>query len=442
MMFGVQHLSSCALLLCWAINSQAFDQHRFQGLRGISALNLNRSFSQQSQASDRRGTQGLYGDSAVGLHRNVSQSQVPSRFPSVGHLHDFVQVNSIARRSEQAGLLALCFFGALLLAYLVQPRFLRVLDRFHPGHDDKESEDSGYEPPKMIQEDIQHVQMRLKTPPYPNLDGAIYYLMSTSWTALGLIMFEVYIVIAAFFAILLTLQDDSLSGGSLPLRFLDAFNFSIQTLATIGYGKLLPSSGWGHTIVMVESYMGLVMVAIGGGILFSRVNRPTSCLVFTDVAVVNENDAGQIEISIRMLNQRVSVAWLDARASISVLIQEGQSRSMQKLKLKRDWNPILRGSWMLMHTVDEESPLHGLISSTEVNDNIIALIAFVKGTDSTFYQHLFAHKVYYSTQFRFKHSFAQMVCQEDNMIYVDAKLLSETSDTDDMKGTRSRSYMF
>lgn len=313
---------------------------------------------------------------------------------------------------EQLWLLALLFFGGVSLIALT---FLQRKPQI--------------EVPHQIQEDIANVNIYLKNGSPDFVDAFVYYLMNTSWLVLGLIFFEIYLLVASLFAALMMLQPNSLTVDSRPVRFMDTFNFSIQTLATIGYGVLSPASDWAHTIVIVESYVGLVMNCVGGGILFSRVNRPHSRLVFSDVVAVSQNAKGQTEISVRMLNQRVKSSWLDVNASVSVLIKEGQIRALRQLKLRREWNPILHGAWMLTHTIDDASPLAGLMTADKVNDEkVMALVTFVKGVEATYGQHLHAHRVHYTNQFRFGQGFAQMFEFQDAGIVVDPMLLSTTQD--------------
>jgi|Transcript_123726 inward rectifier potassium channel len=339
---------------------------------------------------------------AVGLNWQHNSSQQAVVIKSTPHHH-----------VEQVWLMAFLFFGGLFLVSLMF---------FH------KNSKTQIKVPHQIQEDIANVNMYLKNESPDFMDAFVYYLMNTSWAVLGMIFFEIYLLIAAFFAVLLMLQPNTLTVDSLPVRFMDAFNFSVQTLATIGYGALSPASDWAHSVVIVESYVGLIIDCVGGGILFSRMNRPTSRLIFSNVVVVSQNTKGQTEISMRMLNQRLKSSWLDVNASISALVLDGQVRALRQLKLRREWTPILHGAWMLTHTIDESSPLAGLISANEVNDKVMALVVFVKGVEATYDQHLHAHCVYYTNQFRFDQRFADLFEFRDDGIVVDAKLLSATED--------------
>jgi inward rectifier potassium channel len=69
-------------------------------------------------------------------------------------------------------------------------------------------------------------------------------------------------------------------------RFFDAFFFSVQTLATIGYGKISPSGFGANTVVAFEALTGLFGFALATGLLFARFSRPNAKILYSEKAVV------------------------------------------------------------------------------------------------------------------------------------------------------------
>eukprot|EP00931_Biecheleriopsis_adriatica_P107908 TRINITY_DN8224_c0_g1_i10.p1 TRINITY_DN8224_c0_g1~~TRINITY_DN8224_c0_g1_i10.p1 ORF type:complete len:143 (-),score=6.41 TRINITY_DN8224_c0_g1_i10:102-530(-) len=132
-----------------------------------------------------------------------------------------------------------------------------------------------------------------------------------------------------------------------------------------------------------------------------------------------------------MLNHRPTSSWLDVHASISAWIQEGNSRRLHPLELNRNWHPILQGSWMLRHTVDEASPLYGLLTCTEANEKLLALVVSIKGVDETYHGHLYENRVYYTNQIAFGKVFADMIEYDKNEIKFDTALISVTEEQSD-----------
>jgi len=73
----------------------------------------------------------------------------------------------------------------------------------------------------------------------------------------------------------------------LPLaRFEDCFFFSVQTLATIGYGKLTPNTRVANFLVAIEALVGLLGLPSSAPLLFARFARPTAKISFSRNALV------------------------------------------------------------------------------------------------------------------------------------------------------------
>ncbi|WP_269460345.1 potassium channel family protein [Polynucleobacter necessarius] len=62
---------------------------------------------------------------------------------------------------------------------------------------------------------------------------------------------------------------------------LDTFFFSVQTMATIGYGRMTPIGSWPNAIVTVEAFFGIVYSALTTGLAFARFTRPTAGVRFS-----------------------------------------------------------------------------------------------------------------------------------------------------------------
>ncbi|MBI5085968.1 MAG: two pore domain potassium channel family protein, partial [Acidobacteria bacterium] len=78
----------------------------------------------------------------------------------------------------------------------------------------------------------------------------------------------------------------STSAASPIARFEDCFFFSVQTLATIGYGKLTPNTRAANLLVAIEALVGLLGFAILSALLFARFARPTAKISFSRKALI------------------------------------------------------------------------------------------------------------------------------------------------------------
>ncbi len=147
-----------------------------------------------------------------------------------------------------------------------------------------------------------------------------------------------------------------------PGSYLDAVFFSVETLATVGYGVMAPQTLYGHLVATIEIVVGMGFTAITTGLLFVRIARPRPRLLFARQAVVTMHN-GQRALMLRVGNGRVA-NLTSASARLTALLQqtttEGQSfRAAHELRLERAWLPILALTWTLIHRLDDDSPLAG-----------------------------------------------------------------------------------
>jgi inward rectifier potassium channel len=148
-----------------------------------------------------------------------------------------------------------------------------------------------------------------------------------------------------------------------PGSFSDAFFFSFETLATVGYGAMSPATLYGHLISTVEIICGMAFTAILTGLVFVRFSRPKAKVVYADRVVIT-NYNGKPTLMIRIGNGRPG-PLSDAVARVTALLVErtleGQSyRHTHDLHLRMNRLPMFALTWTIMHTIDEHSPLFGI----------------------------------------------------------------------------------
>ena len=71
-----------------------------------------------------------------------------------------------------------------------------------------------------------------------------------------------------------------------PRSYADAFFFSVQTIATIGYGHMVPTSVAANVLVTIESLVGLLGVAMATGLMLAKFARPSARVLWSNVVVV------------------------------------------------------------------------------------------------------------------------------------------------------------
>jgi inward rectifier potassium channel len=167
----------------------------------------------------------------------------------------------------------------------------------------------------------------------------------------------------------------------------DAFYFSVQTLATIGYGAMAPATRYGHAVVVVEALVGTLGVALVTGVTFAKFARPTARILFAAKAVVTVRD-GVPHLVFRLANWRGNMV---VEGHLRVLLlriektREGDIiRVPHELPLVRDRTALFALTWVPMHRIDESSPFWGGAPALErLREQRAELFVAFTGIDET-----------------------------------------------------------
>ncbi len=187
-----------------------------------------------------------------------------------------------------------------------------------------------------------------------------YFAVSLSWKKFGLLFVAAELAINTVFALLYSLQPGSVA--NLPERGLVGdFFFSLETLATVGYGEMYPATTYGHLISSLEILIGVIFTAIMTGLLFVRFSKPKAKVLYAANAVVTQHN-GKPTLMLRIGNGRNSLLH-DASITLHVLCRttsdEGlRQASITELPLLRPRLPVFAILYTIMHVIDEASPLH------------------------------------------------------------------------------------
>ena len=222
---------------------------------------------------------------------------------------------------------------------------------------------------------------------------AYHTIMSLSWPRFLAGTLAVYLLVNMVFATAYFLGDHAVSQAD---SFASCFFFSVETLATVGYGVMSPSTTYGHVIATAEIVAGMLSMAVITGLLFARFSKPTARVLFSRVAVVTPYE-GVPTLMVRVANQRRSYI-VEAMATLSLVRDEETAeghrlRRFYDLKLERPRSPVFALSWQVMHRIDEASPLHGM-SAQSIKDGNMLLTLTLSGVDETFAASVTARQAY------------------------------------------------
>jgi inward rectifier potassium channel len=189
-----------------------------------------------------------------------------------------------------------------------------------------------------------------------------YHLaIALTWPQFLAALLALYFAVNVGFATLFWLVPGSVANARRD-SFADSFFFSIETLATVGYGEMYPATAYARVVAGAEIVCGLAFTAVLTGLTFVRFSRPRAKLLFAANPVVAMH-RGRPTLMVRIGNGRASIL-MDAAAKLNVLLSEPTaagklSRRAQELRLERAHIPIFPLTWTLMHVLDERSPLRG-----------------------------------------------------------------------------------
>ena len=223
-----------------------------------------------------------------------------------------------------------------------------------------------------------------------------HWLLGTSWSSFLLLVIFVYLSTNLIFAIAYMACGDGAITHAEPGSLLDVFFFSVQTMATIGYGRMTPVGHWANAIFTFEAFFGIVYSALTTGLAFARFTRPTAGVRFSKVAVVGSHD-GVETFKFRVANDRSSHIveaqlrlWLIAES----MTAEGERyRRSVELPLHRSESPVFSLTWTAMQSVDEASPLREYLGKSAIERQWHLLITFT-GYHESLANQVYARHVY------------------------------------------------
>ena len=212
---------------------------------------------------------------------------------------------------------------------------------------------------------------------------AYHWILSLSWPQFAALISGAYLALNLAFAFLYALGGNCIAEMP-PGSFTAAFFFSVQTLATVGYGHMYPASLYGNVVTTIEIMVGMFGLAVSTGLIFIRFSRPTARIEFTRNVVIAPFD-GQPTLMLRVANLR-HYSMAEAEFKIMFMrdeqVKEGDIiRRFYSLKLHFDRIITFPVALTLRHTIDDQSPLHGMTAeSLQATDS--RLVASVVGIET------------------------------------------------------------
>jgi inward rectifier potassium channel len=225
--------------------------------------------------------------------------------------------------------------------------------------------------------------------PYFRTQNLYHLLLTMSWPRFHLMVASYYAAANILFAFGYFISGPGALHGSSAVttgeRLLEAFFFSVQTLATIGYGRLSPEGVPANILVSVEALAGLLGFAMITGLLFARFSRPTAKILYSENAIIAPYRGGSA-FEFRIANER-SNQLIEVQATVVLSRMEPSGgthvRKFYPLRLEREKVMFLPLHWVIVHPIDSESPMHGT-TEEDLRATDAEFLILLTATDETF----------------------------------------------------------
>ena len=260
----------------------------------------------------------------------------------------------------------------------------------------------------------------------PSAFSDMYYsALELSWPAFFGLFVVIFLAINAFFGTIFALLPNSIANAHNG-SFLDGFFFSVETLATVGYGNMAPIRYAAHAVATIEIMLGVLLTATVTGLTFARFARPRSSILFSNVAILGLHD-GREALIVRIASVRARpLADVSAQFGFveQIDVADGPSfRRVVDLPLVRQHNAMLTLSWTLTHILDPDGPLRETLRSGEP----VRLMVTVGGLDTLLASPTFGGRFYRNEDIRIDHDFVDMIDEgEGGVLDIDLGRLHDT----------------
>ena len=194
----------------------------------------------------------------------------------------------------------------------------------------------------------------------------------------------VYLFCSGIFAVLYLIGgEDSIRGFEHQGDFLW---LSIQTLTTVGYGRLEPFTVYTHLVGALNALVGILLLSLTSGLVFTVVSKPASRVMFAKRCVVEPKSKfakGYKRLHIRFINARYSQLYdINIFARLRMIIPDEVNGGLlfRSIALKTNQSghyPLVVYGRSFYHVVDEESPLFEKDEAWLKEFNVSILVCFM-----------------------------------------------------------------
>lgn len=246
------------------------------------------------------------------------------------------------------------------------------------------------------------------------------------WQFISIILLYYLFVNTLFALIYFWLGVEDLKGAKIGSgwanEFLQAFFFSAQTITTVGYGHIHPTSVPTNIVAALESFTGILTFAVITGLIFARFSKPQAFIKFSENALIAPYKNGKglmFRLSTYKNNQLTD---LSAKVILSLHVNENDTITTKFFVLPLEIEKIssLSMSWTIVHEINEESPIFGM-NVAELIENKVEIMVQINGFDDYIFHTVQQRTSYIASEIIFNAKFISMLgkTEDGSMSIVD-----------------------
>jgi inward rectifier potassium channel len=216
-----------------------------------------------------------------------------------------------------------------------------------------------------------------------------HFFNSLHWFKLTcLILFNYFTINVIFASIYYFIGIDHLAGVIAQTevqKFYEGFFFSVQTLTTIGYGRISPIGFEASVVASIEGFIGVLGFALTTGIVYGRFSKPQGKIVFSQKALIVPNKENN-NLMFRLANYKNN-QLLDVSIKVMVSYIDNGVRKFSNLNLERESINFFQSAWTIVHPIDIHSIFYN-ISYELLEKYEIEILYLIKAYDDTSSQYV------------------------------------------------------
>ncbi len=258
-----------------------------------------------------------------------------------------------------------------------------------------------------------------------------FYLaaLNARWPSFVLWMLGILLLANGIFALMyVAIGASAIAGGDsfqLSDPFLRALEFSVGIFTTAGASPMYAVGVTANWLMIVESFVGPLILVAASGLLIARLTRPRVNIRFSESLVIAPYESGR-GLMFRMVNMRPGeLSDVRVRLNLSWFEEEDgkRERNFHSLELERNQVEFFTLHWTVVHPISASSPLAG-VTPERLRQSQAEFLVLVNAHEDTFSTRVISRTSYVPDEVTWDAKFASIFANSsDGSIAIDVERL-------------------